>query len=63
MYTENGLWELVGHTGTSGSRDSQLASRSVLADFDDDKFYKTDGLVKRRKPKYPADRGFDGEKD
>ncbi len=32
----NGLWEGVGYMGTSGNRDSQLASRSVLKDFTDD---------------------------
>ncbi len=29
----NGLWEEVGYMGTSGNRDSQLASRNVLNDF------------------------------
>ncbi len=63
MYIENGLLEYVSHIGASGSRDNHAAPRSVLTDIADDHFYKTDGLVKRRKPKYPADRGFDGEKD
>ncbi len=63
MYIENGLLEYVSHIGDSGSRDNHAASRSALTDFADDNFYKTNGLVKRRKPKYPADLGFDGERD
>ncbi len=32
----NGLGQEVGFMGTSGNRDSQLASRNVLNDFNDD---------------------------
>ncbi len=32
----NGLGQEVGFMGTSGNRDSQLASRNVLNDFTDD---------------------------
>ncbi len=36
MYAEHGLWKEVGCMGTSGNRDCQLMSRSVLKDFTDD---------------------------
>ncbi len=35
MYRER-LWEEVGYMGTSGNRDNQLASGSVLNDFTGD---------------------------
>ncbi len=36
MCKGNGLTEDVGNMGTSGSRDRQFVSRSVLNDFNDD---------------------------
>ncbi len=36
MCRGHGFWDEVGYIDTSGNRDSQLASRSVLKDFTDD---------------------------
>ncbi len=41
----DGLWEEVGYMGTSGNRDCQLASRSVLKDLTDDAFTFVDGSL------------------
>ncbi len=41
----NGLGGEVGYMGTSGNRDCQLASRSVLKDFTDDAWTTSTGCL------------------